>query len=90
MKQTKWFRKLFLRRALIILAILAQAWLMVDVLLDLSRWLPLFCGLLYLLFSFQSSTRQLRREIEKQQRHRPRPGSRPGRFRYRSMAGFMQ
>ena len=106
MKKTKWYRKLFLRRALIILAMLVQAWLMVDILLDLSRWsplistlhslssfavviyitsrrnksafktswivlvlvFPLFGGVLYLLFNFQSTTRQLRMEIEAAQR----------------------
>ena len=106
MKKGPWYRKLFLRRALVILAMLLQAWLMVDVLLDLSRyspaisaihslssfavaiyivsrrnksafktsWIvlvlvfPLFGGVMYLLFNFQSATRRMRRSIQTVQR----------------------
>lgn len=106
MKKTKWYRKLFLRRVLIILAMMVQVWLMVDVVLDLSRyspvistihslsslavaiyiasrkdksafktsWIvlvlvfPLFGGVMYLLFNFQSATRRFRRQIEAAQR----------------------
>ena len=106
MKKNPWYRKLFLRRALVILAMLLQAWLMVDVLLDLSRyspvisaihslssfavaiyivsrrnksafktsWIvlvlvfPLFGGVMYLLFNFQSATRRMRRSIQTVQR----------------------
>ena len=41
MKKRPWYRKLFLRRALVILAMMLQVWLMVDILLDLSRYSPL-------------------------------------------------
>lgn len=102
MKKRPWYRKLFLRRALVILAMMLQVWLMVDILLDLSRysplistihslssfavaiyiasrrnksafktsWIvlvlvfPLFGGILYLLFNFQSASRRFRRQIE--------------------------
>ncbi len=102
MKKNPWYRKLFLRRVLVILAMLLQLWLMVDVLLDLSRfspvisaihsmssfavaiyiasrrnksafktsWIvlvlvfPLFGGVMYLLFNFQSATRRMRRSIQ--------------------------
>ena len=91
----KWLWKQILRRGLIILTLILQAWLIADVILDLSRyspvistihslsslavviyiasrkekgafkisWIvlvlvfPLFGGVLYLLFNFQTSTK---------------------------------
>ncbi len=103
MKKGRWFRKLFLRRALIILAMLLQVWLLVDVVLDLSRYspvistlhslgsfavaiyiasrkdkgafktswivlvlvLPLFGGVLYVLFNFQTSTKRFQKDVHR-------------------------
>ena len=45
MKKNPWYRKLFLRRALVILAMVLQVWLMVDVLLDLSRYSPVISAI---------------------------------------------
>lgn len=97
----RWFRKLFLRRALIILALVLQAVLIVDIVMDLSRYspligalhsmgslavaihiasrkdkgafktswimlvlvLPLFGGVLYVLFNYQNSVRTFQKEI---------------------------
>lgn len=101
MNKKQWFRKLFLRRALIMLAMVVQVWLMVDVILDLSRFsplvstvhtaaslavavhiasrrdkgafktswiilvlvMPLFGGILYLLFNFQTSSRKFQTDV---------------------------
>lgn len=74
MKKRPWYRKLFLRRALVILAMMLQAWLMVDILLDFSRYSPLI-GTIHSLSSFavaiyiasrrnKSASRRFRRQIE--------------------------
>lgn len=103
MKKGKWFWKQLLRRGLIILTLILQAWLMVDVILDLSHFspvisavhsfssfavaiyiasrkekgsikvswivlvlvLPLFGGVLYLLFNFQTSTKKFQKDIQR-------------------------
>lgn len=103
MSKNPWFRKLFLRRALIVLALILQVWLLADVILDLSRYspmisalhtaaslavavhiasrkdkgafktswivlvlvLPLFGGVLYVLFNFQSSTRKFQEDDQR-------------------------
>lgn len=102
MIKNRWFPKLFLRRALVVLSLILQVWLMVAVILDLSRYspiistmhiaaslavaihiasrkdkgsykaswiilvlvLPLFGGVLYLLFNFQSSTRKFQKDVQ--------------------------
>lgn len=99
----RWFLKLFLRRALIALALILQIGLLVDIIMDLSRFspiisslhtamslvvavhiasrkdksafktswlvlvlvLPLFGGVLYLLFNFQTSTRKFQKDVRR-------------------------
>lgn len=98
----KWFRKTLFRRIVIILAIIAQIWVIVDVIWDISSYspfigalhslsslavavhiasrkdkgvfkaswivlvlvLPLFGGVLYVLFNFQSSTRKFQEDVQ--------------------------
>lgn len=102
MSKSRWFRKLFLRRALIALSLMMQVCLLVDVILDLSRYspvisaihttislavavhivsrkdkgafkaswivlvllLPLFGGVLYVLFNYQTSTRKFQKDVQ--------------------------
>lgn len=97
----RWFRKLFLRRAMVILALILQVWLLVDIVMELTRFspvirtlhtiasilvavhiaarkdkgafktswivlvlvLPLFGGILYVMFNFQTSTRKFQKDI---------------------------
>lgn len=45
MKKRNWFWKQFLRRALIIATLVLQAWLLIDVILDLSRYSPVISAI---------------------------------------------
>lgn len=120
----RWFYKLFLRRALIALALLAQVWLLVDIVLNMSRYspviralhtglslavvlhivarkdkgafktswivmvlvLPLFGGVLYVLFNFQISNRKFLAESQKAEKKARPLLALPGDRRKQAMA----